>query len=145
VCDPVDPVTGRPPCGNCMLQTGRHAHLKMGHSGIKEAGWGLYTRDALAKDDLCQEYLGELLSQEEAERRGRVYDKLNRSYLFNVDSENVVDACKKACKMRFANHKKGTANCYTKVMLVNGDHRIGIFAKNAIAPETEVRQAASLV
>jgi histone-lysine N-methyltransferase EZH2 len=115
----------------------RHAHLLLAASTIEDAGWGVYTKHALKKGDFVHEYVGEVISQEEAERRGSIYDKVNQSYLFNLSSDCVVDASRKGNKTRFANHST-KPNCETKMIWVNGDIRIGLFAMVDIEPQTEV-------
>ncbi|CAF1088582.1 unnamed protein product [Adineta ricciae] len=117
-------------CANIGLQRKQYKQILIAESDV--AGYGAFLGSPVAyPGDLIAEYTGEIITEEEADRRGRLYDKQACSYLFNLDTDRCVDARQFGSKIRFANHSS-TPNCVPKIKLVNGDYRIGIYAKQTI-------------
>uniref|UniRef100_A0A8C7JUN0 Histone-lysine N-methyltransferase n=1 Tax=Oncorhynchus kisutch TaxID=8019 RepID=A0A8C7JUN0_ONCKI len=60
-------------------------------------GWGVRTSEHIKRHSFIMEYVGEIITTEEAERRGQVYDRQGATYLFDLDyveDEYTVDAAR---------------------------------------------------
>ncbi|CAI0469768.1 unnamed protein product [Linum tenue] len=122
-------------CGNMRLLLHQQQRIMLAKSDV--AGWGAFLKNAVNRNDYLGEYTGELISHREADKRGKIYDRANSSFLFDLNDQFVLDAYRKGDKLKFANHSSNP-NCYAKVMLVAGDHRVGIFAKEHIDAREEL-------
>lgn len=62
-------------------------------------------QEDIKKNEFVAEYTGELIDHDEADRRGKAYDRDSNTYLFDLNDEWVIDAKQCGNKMRFANHR----------------------------------------
>lgn len=130
-CDVAIGTCDQPACGN--VNVIRNKHKRLGVSVSPVHGYGIYAREAIAAREFVYEYTGAMVSQDEAERRGLIYDKMNVSFLFDLNEDAVVDAVRCGNKSKFMNHEGGTPNCTAKVVSVCGMHHITIWALRSIA------------
>ncbi|XP_042497884.1 histone-lysine N-methyltransferase CLF-like isoform X2 [Macadamia integrifolia] len=122
-------------CRNMKLLLKQQQRVLLGRSDV--SGWGAFLKNSVGKHEYLGEYTGELISHREADKRGKIYDRENSSFLFNLNDQFVLDAYRKGDKLKFANHSPDP-NCYAKVIMVAGDHRVGIFAKERINSGDEI-------
>ncbi|KAE9150934.1 hypothetical protein PF001_g4791 [Phytophthora fragariae] len=109
-------------CSNVNVIRNKHKRLGMSFSSIH--GYGMYAREAISANEFVYEYTGAMLSQDEAERRGLIYDKMEMSYLFDLNEDAVLDALRCGNKSKFINHDGEAPNCTAKVVSVCGVHHI---------------------
>uniref|UniRef100_A0A0E0MPJ0 [histone H3]-lysine(4) N-trimethyltransferase n=1 Tax=Oryza punctata TaxID=4537 RepID=A0A0E0MPJ0_ORYPU len=106
----------------------RKKRLRFQRSKIHE--WGLVALESIDAEDFVIEYVGELIRRQVSDIREDQYEKsgIGSSYLFRLDDDYVVDATKRGGLARFINHSCDP-NCYTKVITVEGQKKIFIYAK----------------
>lgn len=92
------------------------------------AGLGLFADDTLKKDDEIIEYTGELITTEEADRRGG-------KYLFEIDDEWTIDGKGRENLARYINHSC-RPNAYAE--LDEDAKEVHIKAKRAVMPGEEI-------
>ncbi|XP_064486996.1 histone-lysine N-methyltransferase SUV39H2-like isoform X2 [Ornithodoros turicata] len=73
-----------PDCNNRVVQKGRQVPVVIFRTG-NGRGWGVRTLQRIKKGTFVMEYLGEIITNEEAERRGKAYDAEGMTYLFDLD------------------------------------------------------------
>ncbi|KAG5231903.1 histone-lysine N-methyltransferase [Salix suchowensis] len=114
-----------------MRQTFRK-RLAFGKSGIH--GFGIFAKHPHRAGDMVIEYTGELVRPPIADRRERfIYNSLvgAGTYMFRIDDKRVIDATRAGSIAHLINHSC-EPNCYSRVISVNGDEHIIIFAKRDI-------------
>ncbi|RPB11327.1 SET domain-containing protein [Morchella conica CCBAS932] len=123
-------------CQNVWLQRDMPKRTLLGRSAV--AGFGLFVGEDVKKDAFLGEYKGEVITSDEADRRGKLYDKRGVSFLFNLNLNHVIDATRAGNKFRYVNHSKTSPNCGAKVFMVNCTHRIGMFARRDLRAGEEL-------
>ena len=101
------------------------------------------------------EYVGEIIRSQVAEKREKQYERagMGSSYLFRIDDDSVVDATMKGnlglvhvfvlglwlitSTRRLINHSCDP-NCNAKIITINGDKKIVIYAKQEILVGDEI-------
>ncbi|KDR76569.1 hypothetical protein GALMADRAFT_246966 [Galerina marginata CBS 339.88] len=121
-------------CRNVGLQRGQ---LKMTEVRESEWGLGLFVLEPCQERDLVAEYIGEMIHDPTVNSRNFHATHRGRSYVFNLNPLYSLDSAYAGNETRYMNHSK-SPNCSTKVLLVNGQHRIGVYAARAIQAGEEL-------
>lgn len=95
-------------CANRVIQRGRKNSLCLFKTS-NGRGWGVRTEKPLKKGEYVSEYIGEIITCEEANERGKQYDAIGRTYLFDLDYNNTdsmytIDAALYGNIAHFFNH-----------------------------------------
>ncbi|XP_051807346.1 histone-lysine N-methyltransferase NSD2 [Acanthochromis polyacanthus] len=102
-------------------------------------GWGLISLRDIKKGEFVNEYIGELIDEEECRARIKYAHENNITdfYMLTIDKDRIIDAGPKGNYSRFMNHSC-QPNCETQKWTVNGDTRVGLFAVCDIPSGTEL-------
>ena len=126
-------------CRNASIQLGFPKRTLLGTSTVQ--GFGLFAGESIKKDEFVGEYVGEIITIGETERRGAIYEVQKLSYLFKLNRDQEVDSQRFGNKIRFINHadtESRARNIYPSIMLCNTTHRIGMYASKDIETTQEL-------
>lgn len=134
-------------CRNRIVQRGRTVPVQIFKT--KSKGWGVKAMDNIKRGQFVEEYLGEVITEEEGELRGKFYDKVGMTYLFDMDFgagedhsvEYVIDSFLLGNASHFFNHScEPNLNVYAVYHdSANPDfHRLAFFAKRNIKKGEEL-------
>jgi hypothetical protein len=107
------------------------------------SGFGLFASRPYQINSLIIEYCGEMLTGDDlVNKRDAFYNLLGKRYqqtcyLFRLDETKVIDATHKGNLSRFINHSCDP-NCYSRVVQIDGQKRLLIFASRLIEAGEEI-------
>ncbi|KAL5729184.1 [histone H3]-lysine(4) N-trimethyltransferase [Ranunculus cassubicifolius] len=132
-------------CPNRVLQNGVQVKLEVFKT--KNKGWAVRAREAISRGTFVCEYIGRVVSREEATKEDVRYTNESCSYLYKIDDmsegviSHVIDATKNGNVSRFINHScSPNLACY-QVLVESMDSQlahIGLYASRDIEAGEEV-------
>lgn len=132
-----------PDCPNRIVQKGTQYSLCIFRTS-NGCGWGVKTLVKIKRMSFVMEYVGEVITSEEAERRGQLYDNKGITYLFDLDYESdefTVDAARYGNVSHFVNHSCDPNLQVFSVFIDNLDTRlprIALFSTRTIKAGEEL-------
>lgn len=107
-------------CLNRVVQRGRQFPVSIFRT-FDGRGWGVKTCINIKRGTFVTEYIGEIITSEEAERRGEKYDREGSTYLFDLDfvedhSVFTIDAGRYGNISHFFNHSVSSSAYHTLLM-----------------------------
>ncbi|XP_072399352.1 histone-lysine N-methyltransferase SUV39H2-like isoform X1 [Diabrotica undecimpunctata] len=132
-------------CRNRVVQNGRKVPLCIFRTS-NGCGWGVRAMRKIHCGEFVCEYVGEVITFEEAEIRGKTYDLEGRTYLFDLDYHTkdnpyTVDAAKMGNVSHFINHSCDPNLGVYAVWINNPDPnlpRLALFALREIERDEEI-------
>ncbi|KAI8062552.1 hypothetical protein BC940DRAFT_370146 [Gongronella butleri] len=124
-------------CRNRVVQRGRTFELEIFKTADK--GWGVKAMCNIPKRSFVEQYMGEVITEQQSEFRGHIYDRIGLSYLFDMDTADedeypvkyVIDSYVVGNVSHYFNHScDPNLACYG-VFYDSGDvqfHRLAFFA-----------------
>ncbi|XP_065185032.1 histone-lysine N-methyltransferase SETD2-like [Sycon ciliatum] len=125
-------------CSNQRFQKKQNAPVEVYHTHSAK-GWGLRAQSDIADGVFVREYVGEVCSFVEFQRRTEEYHEQGRRhhYFMTLRSDQIIDATLRGSVSRFMNHSC-EPNCETQKWTVNGRLKVGFFTKRDIAADEEL-------
>ncbi|CAF3790913.1 unnamed protein product [Rotaria sp. Silwood1] len=118
------------------LKTEWRQNIYLAKSRIQ--GLGLFAARNLEKHSMIIEYIGELIRNEVANKREKLYEQQNRGiYMFRLDDDYVIDATVSGCLARYINHSC-EPNAITEVVQIEKDNKIIIITNRRILKGEEI-------
>lgn len=124
-------------CTNKRFQKRQYAKIEVFNTEKK--GVGLRALQDMDPGDFIIEYVGEVIDPREFHRRAKDYarEKNKHYYFMALKSDAIIDATQQGNVSRFINHSCDP-NAETQKWTVNGDLRVGFFARKTLKHGDEV-------
>ncbi|XP_055933527.1 histone-lysine N-methyltransferase SETD2-like isoform X2 [Argiope bruennichi] len=119
-------------CSNKRFQ--KKQYVKSEIIKTEKKGWGLRALEDISIGEFLMEFVGEVLNHKEYRQRVKLYakEKNIHCYFMALKTDEILDATYKGNLTRFINHSCDP-NCETQKWTVNGELRVGVFARRPIS------------